>query len=215
MADRLFAAAAAILALTLSACAGFGDFQSARMAGPGNTQVTPTAAATWLAADDHTERVTHNVGLRLTHGVTPALDVIGGVEYVGFRDRGRGSWAVGAGPKLSLVQDRLALWLPVGALFGEDVETARTWQTNPTLLFSFDLSPEVEITPSAKALIPLHPDQREEGNYLLGLNLGLGWTPPGAAWTLRPEGGLIWDPNASEQGRMWHLGVGATIPVGR
>jgi hypothetical protein len=213
MARFTLAPVLALSAVILAACVGFGDYQSARLAGPGNTQLTPAAAVTWFDSGDQTERASHHLGIRVTRGVSPGFDLLGGVEYAGTKEAGRARWVIGAGPKVSVVQDRLALWVPIGALFGEGVQTGRTWQTNPTLLLTVDAAPELEVTPSIKALVPLHPERR--GEYLLVLNLGLGWTPPGGAWTLRPEGGIIWDPDAAGDGRVWHFGMGATIPLRR
>lgn len=211
-----FRIAATVLGVALvSGCAGFSTFQSAALAGPGETEVTPAGTVVWADVGDSRERFSHHLGVRVTRGVAERADFIAGFEYIGLRDDQPARWVLGGGPKLALVPDRLAIWIPVGTLFGEGVETRRSWQANPTVLLTVELTPEVDLTPSVMALVPLDRDLRADGEYALAVNLGAGWSPAGAAWTLRPEGGVIWDPDIGFDDRAWHFGLGVTLPLGR
>jgi hypothetical protein len=83
---------------------------------------------------------------------------------------------------------------------------------NPTILFTVAVNSQIEVTPSVKALVPLESFRR--GENLFALNLGIGWSPGEAAWTIRPEAGLFWGSD-NDLGRASHAGIGVTLPVGR
>jgi len=197
--------------VALSGCAGFADYQSARLVGEGSTEITPGVSQSYLRGAGQTERGFTHYGVRVARGIAEGGDLVFGLEYIRpGGDAAESRWVFGAGPKLSIVPDRLAFWLPVGMGTVGSGGGTRAWQTNPTLLFTAEPTPDLEVTPSAKVLIPLNSEDR--GNYALVFNLGLGWSPSDADWTLRPEGGVIWDPGQSDQLGL-HFGIGISIPL--
>lgn len=156
----------------LSGCAGFADYQSARLVGEGNTEITHGVSRSYLRVDGQTERGFTHYGVRVARGIAEGRDLVFGLEYIGPGGDAQNRWVLGAGPKLSIVPDRLAFWIPVGMSTVGSGGGTRTWQTNPTLLFTAEPTPDLEVTPSAKVLLPLSSEDR--GNYALVFNLGLG-----------------------------------------
>jgi hypothetical protein len=197
-------------ALAAAACAPvFSDLQSARLAGRGRVEVTPSASS---VSSDGVE-VQHHFGLQLATGVHDRVDLRLRYEHVrvdGGDELGgsHGVDVVGFGPKLGLVQDRLALAVPVGFAFGEDVDSGETWQIQPTLIGSLPVVKHVELTAAGKYIVPL---SAEDADSLVALNIGLG-LGPADRWVVRPEVGFLWNPG--EEGHFVHLSLGFSFLLG-
>ena len=116
----------------------FSDLQSARLAGPGRVEVTPSATTTHFSGDEESEKLQDEFGLQAAAGVHDRVDLR--VRYVRVRtaelDDDVGGDSVGVnvvafGPKLGLVKDRLALAIPVGFAFGGDIDSGRRGRSSP------------------------------------------------------------------------------------
>lgn len=191
------------VALAPVACAPvFSDFQSAKLVGPGRVEVTPSASTVFASGSDggHAQ---DEYGLQVGAGVLDRLDLR--ARYV----RVEGINGIGFGPKISLVKDRLALAVPVGFAFGEDVETAQTWTVHPTLLLTHSVKPRLELNASVKGLIPL---SRDGGDNLVAMNFGVGFGDL-ERWVIRPEIGFLFDPG--ESGHFTQFGLGITWFAGK
>lgn len=180
----------------------FSDFQSAKLAGPGRVEITPSASTVSVSGEDE-GHVQDEYGVQVGTGVLDRLDLR--ARYV----RVEGINGVGFGPKIGLVKDRLALAVPVGFAFGEDVETGKTWTVHPTLLLTQPVVPRLEVNASVKGLIPLSKDG---GDTLVAVNLGLALGDL-ERWAIRPEIGFLFNPG--ESGHFIHLGLGFTVFAGK
>jgi hypothetical protein len=106
------------------ACAPvFSDFQSAKLAGRDRVEVTPSASTVSVSGSDG-GHVQDEYGLQVGVGVLDRLDLRARYVRVGGFNGVGGINAVGFGPKIGLVKDRLALAVPVGFAFGQDLEIA-------------------------------------------------------------------------------------------
>ena len=185
------------LALSTGGCAPiFSEQQSARVVGVGRAEVTSTATANFFTGDGETDHVENHYGIQVATGVHERLDLR--LRYV---RAGGGVNAVGFAPKLSLLEDRLALAVPVGFAFGEDVNVSKTWEFHPTLLFTQQLAQRADLNLSAKSLIRL------EGDTLWGFNVGLGLGDR-ERWVVRPEVGLLFNPG--DEGQFLQASLGFT-----
>lgn len=191
----------AAVALTTACAPVFSELQSARLAGPGRVEVTPSATALYFVDDDGTEHVENHYGVQIATGVRDGMDMR--LRYVRVPDAQVN--VAGFGPKLRLWRDRLAVSLPVGFAFGEDVDLSETWETHPTLLYTQPLGRRAEATASAKLLLPLTGDDRET---LWAMNLGFGLGNP-ARWLVRPEVGVLFNPG--EEGHYLQASIGLTL----
>lgn len=192
---------------SLTACvAPFSDLQSARLVGPDRIEVTPSYSAVSLSVDDETEKVQNNFGVQVAMGMSDRADIRFRYERVNFDDSdGEGMNVLGLGPKFGLVTDRVAVYVPVGFAFGDDIETSETIQVHPTLLLTMPLNQYLEINGSGKALIPI---TEREIDDLLAFNIGLGASSDMERWVVRPELGFLFNPG--EEGHMRHLSIGLT-----
>jgi len=195
------------VASLLPGCAPtFSDLQSARLAGPGRVEVTPSYSSVTASGEGESVKVQDHFGVQLATGVSDKVDMRFRYEYVDLD--GDGIHVVGAGPKFGLVQDRFAFYLPLGTGFANGVQSSDLLQIQPTALFTLPVSPQFEVTASGKAILWKDRDIDD----LLAFNLGAGLSNDLDRWAIRPEAGILVNPG--EDGRFWHLSMGFTYYAG-
>jgi hypothetical protein len=181
----------------------FSELQSARLAGPGNAEITPS----YSRVNGESEHVQDHFGIQAGYGISRRLDFRLRYEYASVGSANEDTFGVnmlGFGPKLSLVKDWLAIYLPVGFAFGEDIDVSETWQAHPTLLATLPLSQYFEINSSAKVLIPL-----QKGNDpMYAVNIGFAIGPDIRRWAVRPEIGFLFN---SWVGNCLHMSIGLSF----
>lgn len=179
----------------------FSDFQSAKLVGQGRVEITPSASTVSVSGED-SGHVQDEYGVQLATGVVDRLDLR--ARYV----RSEGINAVAFGPKVGLLKDKVALSVPVGFAFGEDVESGKTWAVHPTLLLTAPVNSRLEVNGSVKGLIPLSKDG---GDTFVAFNVGMGFGHL-EKWAIRPEIGFLFNPG--ESGHFTQLGIAFTVFAG-
>ncbi len=191
----------------LQACAPtFSELQSARLAGPGRVEITPSYSSTSFSSEGESEKVQDHFGVQLATGLSDRVDLRFRYEYIDVE--GEAVHVVGMGPKIRLVPDRVAFYLPVGTALADGLESGETFQLQPTALFTHPVSDQFELTASGKALLWVD----RSNDDLLAFNLGAGISQDLNRWAIRPEGGILINPG--EDGRFWHFSVGFTYYAG-
>ena len=200
-------AAIPALVLSLSGCVT-SDLQSARMVGPGNFEITPSYTMGSLSVGGETERMTNQFGIQVATGLTHRIDLRLRYEYIDpAPEREEGLNILGFGPKFGLVEDRLAIYAPVGFAFGGSVDDiSESWMFRPTVLLTHRINDNAEITTAGKGVIALNEDDLDP---LLGASLGLGLSSDLDRWVVRPEFGFLRE--LGEEGILWHWSVGFTL----
>lgn len=201
------------LAVLFPGCASvFSEMQSAKLAGPGHIEVTPSFSSVSVSSEGESEHIQNHLGIQAGLGINRIMDFRLRYEHISvdmetFDPESTESFGVnvlGFGPKFSLVKDRVAFYVPVGFAFGEDLEVSDTWQIHPTLLVTLPISKYIEFNPSVKVLVPFQREQ--EG--LVAFNLGVGVSTNLEKWAIRPEIGFLYNPG--ESGHFMHLSIGFT-----
>ena len=205
-------ALAGVLAISLSACAPvFSDLQSAKLVEPGQAELTGSVGTVKFSDpdDEDSGRVQDQFGLQAGFGLHEAVELRGRFEHVTVAgENGPSAQVLGLGPKIRLVEDRLALYVPVGRAFGgdEDDDFGDSWAVHPTLLVTLPAHANVEVNASAKYLIPL---SAEDADNQWAFNLGLGLGPNLEKWAIRPEAGVLLNPD--DGGRFYHFSLGVSV----
>lgn len=196
------------LAATASGCAIYlPDQQSARVLGEGGWELTPSFSSVSVSFDGDTEHVQNQYGLHFGYGLSERLDLRAAFARVVLDDDGGSTNVLGAGPKWALVEDAVALSVPVGVVFGDDVDdSSDTWTVAPTLLATMEPSPGITLTPSVKGIYPFAVEDPE---LLLGFHLGVGIETLEGRLVIRPEAGYVINPG--EDGSNWGWTVGASV----
>jgi hypothetical protein len=199
-----------LLVATTSACAPvFSDLQSARLLDKGRVELTPSASYVGFSNDDDdaSGHVQDGYGVQLGVGLHDAVELRARYEHIDGAGEVPGVEVVGFGPKVRLLRDHLALYVPVGRAFGggEDADLSESWQVHPTLIGTAPVHRNVEVNASAKYLIPLSGDG---GDDTLAFNLGLGLGQLDR-WAIRPEAGILVNPG--EGGHFYHFSLGVSL----
>jgi len=193
----------------------FSSLQDARMVGAGHTEVTPFYSSIGSSSEGQSQHLQDDIGLQALVGVAKWLDLGFRYEYLHHPSSGSqydesvDAHVVAAGPKFSLIKDYLALCLPVGFAFGSNVDSASTWEFQPTLLLTIPAAKHFDINLSGKALIPL--EKGAETYY--AANLGFGFQPDGGAMIIRPEAGILFHPG--DPGIDFQFSLGLSFRFGK
>lgn len=201
-----------VLAVAPGCAPVFSELQSAKLVGKGRVEVTPSLSTVSFSNEGESDEVQTHMGLQMATGLSEDTDLRVRYERISV-DTGSDDASIfhilGFGPKVGLVEDRSALYLPVGFAFGDNVdESSKTWQFHPTFLFTVPLGNGAEFNPSCKALIPLTGDG---GDVLLALNLGAGLSSDLEKWVIRPEIGFLFNPDGDAEGHYMHYSIGLTL----
>jgi hypothetical protein len=196
------------VAATTACAPTFSDLQSARLAGTERVELTGSYSYIGASVDGESEKVADQFGFQLATGIARSVDLRLRYERVAVDDADVSSNVLGGGPKIRLVRDRVAFYLPIGFAFGDDIESSETWQIHPTLLGTLPVADQVEVNGSAKVLFPFESDI----DTTLAFNLGLG-IGNFERLVLRPEVGFLINPG--EDGHVRHFSIGLTYYAGR
>jgi len=170
---------------------------------PGRVELTPSYSAVSVTSDGDTRHYENIYGVQLAVGITVESEFRFAYARVDL-DPGSGVNVLGFGPKLMVVPDHVAVYIPAGFAFNddfgegfyEDFGAMDTWQLQPTLLVTARLHENVEIDPSTKFILPLS----NGGDAQIALNLGFGLSSDLDLWVLRPEIGFLVNPGALDDG---------------
>jgi hypothetical protein len=201
--------AVALPALLAAGCVPYlADQQNARILPPGDVELTPSFSYVSFSADGENEHIQDQFGIRAGYGLSRTAELRATAERISLAgESGSDAFTmVGVGVKFGFVPDRLALYIPVGVVLGENLETSETWTVAPTLLVSWRGSPNFELTPSLKAIYPF---ASEDPELFLGFHLGAGISTNLDRWALRPEVGIVKNPG--DEGTTWGLTIGLSI----
>jgi hypothetical protein len=180
-------------------------FSDARLVGTGQTEVTASLTPTGASVMGENRHLMTDYRIQAMRGVADRLDIGVGYARLQQADGGSGAHAIGFGPKLALVSDRVAVAARVGFLFGDEVPVSQSWHVEPAVLFTLPLTDRIDLNPSARFLIPFC----EDCETLIGFNVGLGISAGSRQMRLRPEVGWLFSPR--ESGVVWTMGLGVSF----
>jgi hypothetical protein len=200
------------IAFILAGCAPvFSELQSARTVGKNRLELTPAYSAAYATVEEMKgEKMQSHIGVRANYGLTSRFDV--GLRYERIwlteeAEADRGISIVGVSAKMALLENRVAVSLPLGRALGEDSKDS--WQLHPTLLLTLPAVPDkVDITLAPKYLLTFCEDCED----LFAVNIGLALSNDLNKWAIRPEYGLLYNPG--EKGHYSQFSLGITFALG-
>jgi hypothetical protein len=199
--------ALSIVGFTLAFAACATGFQDARMLNRGQVEVTGGVSSIGVSAEGESGHVANIFGLQGQVGLDRRFNI--GFGYGRFELEGGagGLNSFLAGPRVGLVEDRLAVAVPFSFVIGEGVKTSETMMTHPTLLATLPLGPRLDFNPSARVTLPSCKGC-DVSDSVITLLAGVG-IRSGSRLTIRPEGGITFQPG--ETGIVWTFGVAASV----
>lgn len=176
------------------------SYESARTLGKGNTELMGHYTRYVASVDGDSETTNNNFGIRIQNGLTDKMDF--SLRYILLNPTSEEATNVSfiaLAIKYSLLENRVAASLPIGAYF---YDSESTFFISPKLLFTYPFNEKFETTFASKLDIYFE----EDSDSTLGLSLGFGISEDLSKWAIRPETGYLFDPG--EDGGYWSFGVG-------
>jgi hypothetical protein len=205
-----------LLVLLFNSCAPvFSDLQSARTAGKGGIELTPSYSQVSMNDEESSDAIQNHIGLQGAYGITPKIDLRLRYEFIGFKDKDLreeiGNFHIwGFGPKFNLLKDNISLYVPVGGILNTEDSDGSNMEIQPTVLFTYPmLNNSLDINLSAKYIIFLSGD--DEGSWV-AINFGLALGKDVRNFAIRPEYGILFSPG--DEGSYRHFSIGLTKNFG-
>jgi hypothetical protein len=146
-------------------------------------------------------------GLQVAYGLSDKVDLRARYEVVGADGWGRGYSVIGLGAKFGIIEDKLAFYLPLGRAIGDG--TTNTWSLQPTALMTLPIIQEkIEVTLAPKYIASFCQGCANYGAANLGFSLSSDVTK----WAIRPEYGLLFNPESD--GVIGQFSIGFTAILG-
>lgn len=174
-----FVLALAILTFPWASQPVFGDIfpyeRSAKPLGKSNLELMSNYSARITSVFAETDHYSNQYGIQVGYGLGQNFDLqfrYGLTQYID--NSGRLHHQFTLGPKRAMLNDRLAIHLPVSFIFTSDyVRTSGSWELFPTLSFTQKIEQISELNGSITALIPLNR-RLDRDAVFVALNLGMG-----------------------------------------
>ncbi len=204
--------AVAIIGSQFSCAPLSSDLQSARLVGKRRIEITPGYSTVQFAeekkqVDEKQSQETSGklIGLQVAYGLSNKVDIRVRVEHFQFRDFTANVFSIG--PKVRLVKDRVALYLPVWFV---DFKPA---QLQPTILLTFPIiKNKIEFNPSVKSIVSVGGYDPTTG-IMVAINGGLGISTDLSKWAIRPEYSLVRDISKGSQYRSFSIGLSLNLSL--
>jgi len=166
------------------------NMQSARTLEKGESRLTPYFVQ--IQNETNASDPVYQVGGMLGAGVNDRLEWQFRVDhFTAFKPEDDGYTFISTGPKIAVVEDRVAVVFPVG-MYSTSIETA---QIQPGIIVTPFSSRYVEFTAAARYIFAFHQDLSKWTVF----NVGLGLSSDLNKWAIMPEIGIAKDMTNSEQ----------------
>ncbi len=198
----------AVLAASAQAQAIFSNQQSAWTLKPGQIAIGGIFSSVSWHHGGNSAHAWNAYSVSLGFGLAQNIELCARYEYLDPK-YDQGVSAVSFGPKISFLKNIVAVYVPLEFAFGNDnFDVSDTWNVQPTLLATFPLGRQFELTPSVKALIPF----KSGSDTLLAVNMGFGvFALENKRLLIRPEFGILVNPG--ESGSYWQFSVGVSYRI--
>lgn len=200
-----------ILVLGFQSCVPvFSELQSARLVGKKRFELTPMFSIVSAPENGNTEHLQNEYGLQAIIGVSDRVDLRLRSEVIPYQGSDYSDWGAvfGFGPKISLIENKMALSLPFGTAIDDDF--MNEWEFQPSLLLTLPAIPgKIDITLSPKYIWSFCEDCQNLG----AINFGLAISSDLSKWAIRPEYGHLYD--LGEKGHVGQFSIGLSKTFGK
>lgn len=183
----------------------FGDHQTAKLVGKGNTEVEPFYSRyVWGASQ---------AGVNVDYGLAESVDVRASYSMFGDFSHNKDIVSIASvAPKIQLKKDMMAISIPLGMELKDKIVV-----TQPTLLLTSSVTPNIDLTFSPKAIFTLQAPNDFSTEPLFASNIGLSIHIKGTPLTLRPELGFGTEMRKFFNSGNWTYGggIGLAFRIGR
>ena len=188
------------------------DLQSARLVGKRRIEITPEHSSVQFAEEKSQsenkpvqESTARLIGVQVAYGLSDKVDMRFRMEHFEYKKFTANVFSIG--PKVSLVKNRVALYLPVWFVDFKPV------QLQPTILLTFPIVKNIlEFNPSVKSIVSVGGYDPNTG-VMFAFNAGLGISTDLSKWALRTEYGMVYDVREKCQYRNFSIGLSLNLSL--
>ena len=217
-----------VVYLSLSSCVSIApvhsSFEKAGTLGKGNVELSGSFSRYIVGANGESEPINKNLGFRAGYGISDKVDIKLRYENLMLNEKipdvdFKASY-FSVIPKINFIPGRLSLFVPLSMYRFKTVESGNTYKSSsysiaPHLISTFtSKSNTADISPSLNVEYLFDTEKGSEGSFLMGFNLGAGFSSDLRKWAVRPEVGYLFKPG--EQGHIWNYGIALqfVLPTG-
>jgi hypothetical protein len=205
----------AMLCALAAGCAT-SSYQTAKMLPPGATQVG-VAANSYSYHEGGNGSSEEALEVMGSTGISETLEIGAKAAWFNVSDTGGGDdvnfFNFLLTPKISITPDKLAIVAQTGFIYATGSgDSENAWMTMPGIVFTSEVTSGIYVDLCAK-LIGFFSDNFDDYNFAGGGNAGIRIQPTGAAWSVGPELGFMYDDDSSssasdDTGYFLQFGVG-------
>ncbi|MBN2543963.1 hypothetical protein JXI42_13980 [bacterium] len=190
--------------IAVNGCYTFSSLESARVLDPGHFEVGMTYSdLTYHSESEESDDASTHIGFQFGYGIAKKINLRLRYEMMDLEGFDNDWHSLFISPKFSLEKDRLALSMPLGSTFGEDINSKDYWQVQPGFIATLPIHDHFEFNFAPKALIFF----QEDSDVLVALNAGLGFSTDFSLWAIRPEVGFLFDPGEKDYFHSLNIGL--------
>ncbi|GAA4741603.1 hypothetical protein [Flavisolibacter ginsenosidimutans] len=166
------------------------------------------------------QAVNNNIGFRAGLGVADNVDLkVRYEKLIPVEKPENGSFNASyfsVIPKFGIHPGKLAVFVPLSLYHfsasenGGVATSSNSYSIAPHVIGTFTAkSNQVDFSPSANVEYIINKGQGSENDFLMGFNIGAGFSSDLRKWAIRPELGYLFKPG--ESGHVWNVGVGLQV----
>lgn len=201
-------------------------YEKAGTLGKGNVELSGNYTHYIVSSEGESEAINNNYGFKAGYGLSDKFDVKLRYEKLMPVDQEEGSKFranyVSVIPKISLTDRKLSFLMPISRynLKDEDPDGTKvkdhSYSIAPQLIRTFtSKTNQADFSIGLKGDYIIHSGEDAENDFLLGFNLGAGFSSNLDKWAIRPEVGYLFKPGDGIG--FWNMGVGVQfmLPTGK
>ena len=201
------------------------SFEKAGTLGKGNIEASGSYSKYIVGIDSESEPINYNIGFRAGYGVSDKFDIKLRYENLLLNEKVPGvdfkASYFSVIPKVNFTPGKLALFVPLSMYRFKSVENGDSYKSTsysiaPHLITTFtSKNHTADFSPSVNVEYLFDTEEDSEGNFLMGFNIGAGFSSDLRKWAIRPEVGYLFKPG--DEGHIWNYGVALqfVLPTGK
>jgi hypothetical protein len=221
---NLLFAAGLIASLPFSSCVTVApvnaSYEKAGTLGKGNVELSGNYTHYIVSGAGESEAINNNYGFKAGYGLSDKFDLKLRYEKLMPVDQEPGSKFkvnyLSVIPKISLMDKKLSLLMPISRynfkdedLDGKEVKD-HSYSIAPQIIRTFtSKANNADFSISLKGDYIINSGEDAENDFLLGFNVGAGFSNNLNKWAIRPEAGYLFKPG--EDIGFWNIGVGIQV----
>ena len=208
------------LASCISVAPVHSTYEKASTLGKGGVELAGHYTHYSAGSEGTSQGVNNNIGFRAGLGLTNNVDLkVRYEKLIPVEKPQNGTFNANyfsVIPKFGINLGKLAVFVPLSLYHFSASEnggmstSSNSYSVAPHIIGTFTAkSNQVDFSPSANLEYIVNSGEGSENDFLIGFNIGAGFSSDLRKWAIRPELGYLFKPG--ESGHIWNFGVGLQV----